>query len=82
MLAGITLILRSPYLLGLVMFMLLHTGAATLLYFDQGRIVAGSYADTGSWTQLFTVVDLIVSALTMTFQLLLTALQPRKREMS
>ncbi|HEF4759632.1 TPA: MFS transporter [Pseudomonas putida] len=72
-LAGITLILRSSYLLGLVLFMLLHTSAATLLYFEQGRIVAGSYADTGSRTQFFAVVDLIVSALTLAFQLLLTA---------
>jgi AAA family ATP:ADP antiporter len=70
---GITLILRSPYLLGLVLFMLLHTSAATLLYFEQGRIVAGSYADVGSRTQFFAIVDLIVSALTLTFQLLLTA---------
>ncbi|NUU36143.1 NTP/NDP exchange transporter [Pseudomonas sp. C2B4] len=73
MLGGITLILRSPYLLGLVLFMLLHTSAATLLYFEQGRIVAGSYADTGSRTQFFAIVDLLVSTLTLTFQLLLTA---------
>lgn len=73
MLAGITLILRSPYLLGLMLFMLLHTSAATLLYFEQGRIVAGSYADVASRTQFFAVVDLIVSALTLVFQLVLTA---------
>ncbi|WP_447903230.1 NTP/NDP exchange transporter [Pseudomonas serbica] len=73
MLAGITLILRSPYLLGLVAFMLLHTSAATLLYFEQGRIVAGSYADVGSRTQFFAMVDLLVSALTLICQLLLTA---------
>jgi AAA family ATP:ADP antiporter len=72
-LGGITLILRSPYLLGLVLFMLLHTSAATLLYFEQGRIVAGSYADVGSRTQFFAIVDLTVSVLTLTFQLLLTA---------
>ncbi|MFJ7283663.1 NTP/NDP exchange transporter [Pseudomonas sp. NPDC099000] len=72
-LAGITLIVCSPYLLGLVLFMLLHTSAATLLYFEQGRIVAGSYADVASRTQFFAVVDLIVSALTLIFQLLLTA---------
>ncbi|MBK5302160.1 MULTISPECIES: NTP/NDP exchange transporter [Gammaproteobacteria] len=73
MLAGVTLILRSRYLMGLVLFMLLHTSAATLLYFEQGRIVAGSYADVASRTQFFAVVDLIVSALTLLFQLLLTA---------
>lgn len=72
MLAGITLISRSPYLLGLVLFMLLHTTAATFLYFEQGRIVADSYSDVASRTQFFAVVDLIVSALTLTFQLLLT----------
>ena len=73
MLAGITLILHSPYLLGLVAFMLLHTSAATLLYFEQGRIVTGSYADVGSRTQFFALVDLLVSALTLICQLLLTA---------
>lgn len=73
MLAGVTLILRSRYLMGLVLFMLLHTSAATLLYFEQGRIVAGSYADVASRTQFFAFVDLIVSALTLLFQLLLTA---------
>ncbi|OAJ50557.1 NTP/NDP exchange transporter [Pseudomonas marginalis] len=72
MLAGLTLIARSPYLLGLVLFMLLHTTAATFLYFEQGRIVAGRYADVASRTQFFAVIDLIVSALTLTFQLLLT----------
>jgi|GEM_PF-5437761 len=61
--AGITLILRSPYLLGLVLIKLLRTRAATLLYFEQGRIVAGSYADTGSRTRFFARVDLTVSAL-------------------
>jgi AAA family ATP:ADP antiporter len=43
------------------------------LYFEQGRIVAGSYADVASRTQFFALVDLTVSALTLIFQLLLTA---------
>ncbi|MBP0942776.1 MFS transporter [Pseudomonas alliivorans] len=72
MLAGITLISRSPYLLGLVLFMLLHTTAATFLYFEQGRIVADSFSDVASRTRFFAIVDLIVSVLTLTFQLLLT----------
>lgn len=71
--AGVTLIMRSPYLLGLVLFMLLHTSAATLLYFEQGRIVADSYGDVGSRTQFFALVDLTVSSLTLVCQLLLTA---------
>lgn len=73
MLAGITLILRSRYLLGMVLFMLLHTGAATLLYFEQGRIVEASYGDVAARTRFFAWVDLTVSSLTLIFQLLLTA---------
>ncbi len=73
MLGGITLIVRSRYLLGLVLFMLLHTSAATLLYFEQGRLVADSYSDVASRTQFFALVDLTVSALTLLLQLLLTA---------
>jgi AAA family ATP:ADP antiporter len=74
MIAGLTLILRSRYLLGMVLFMLLHTSAATLLYFEQGRIVEASYDDVASRTQFFALVDLTVSTLTLVFQLLLTAL--------
>lgn len=70
---GMTLIARSPYLLGVVLFMLLHTSAATLLYFEQGRIVADSYDDVASRTRFFAWVDLTVSTLTLVFQLLLTA---------
>lgn len=73
MIAGLTLILRSRYLLGMVLFMLLHTSAATLLYFEQGRIVEASYDDVASRTQFFALVDLTVSTLTLMFQLLLTA---------
>lgn len=72
MMAGITLICRSPYLVGLVVFMLLHTTAATFLYFEQARIIASSYLDVGSRTQFFATVDLMVSALTLLLQLLLT----------
>lgn len=73
MLAGVTLILRSRYLMAMVVFMLLHTSAATLLYFEQGRIVETSYDDVASRTRFFALVDLMVSSLTLVFQLLLTA---------
>jgi AAA family ATP:ADP antiporter len=73
MLAGVTLILRSRYLMAMVGFMLLHTSAATLLYFEQGRIVETSYDDVASRTRFFALVDLTVSSLTLVFQLLLSA---------
>ena len=70
--AGLTLIVRSPYLLAMVLFILLHTSAATFIYFEQGRIVEASFGEVASRTRFFALVDLIVSALTLGFQLLLT----------
>jgi len=72
MLAGLALIVRSPYLRGLCGYLLLHTAASTFLYFEQGRIVAGAFADTASRTRFFALVDLGVSTLTLLLQLFVT----------
>lgn len=71
--AGIVLILRERYLLAIVVYMLLQTFMATFLYFEQGRIVAASLADTASRTQLFATADLAVSCLTIVLQFFVTA---------
>jgi ATP:ADP antiporter, AAA family len=71
-LAGLALIARSPYLLGLCGYLLLHTAASTFLYFEQGRIVVGAFADTASRTRFFALVDLGVSSLTLLLQLFVT----------
>ena len=71
-LAGLALIGRSPYLLGLCGYLLLHTAASTFLYFEQGRIVAGAFMDTASRTRFFALVDLGVSTLTLLLQLFVT----------
>lgn len=71
-LAGLALIARSPYLLGLCGYLLLHTAASTFLYFEQGRIVVGAFADTVSRTRFFALVDLGVSTLTLLLQLFIT----------
>ncbi|MBU1358168.1 MAG: MFS transporter [Gammaproteobacteria bacterium] len=70
--AGLALIRRSPYLLGLCGYLLLHTAASTFLYFEQGRIVADAFADTASRTRFFALVDLGVSSLTLLLQLAVT----------
>lgn len=70
MLAGITLILRERYLLGIALYLMLHTFASTFLYFEQGRIVASTLPDTATRTQFFAVVDLVVSCLALVLQLL------------
>jgi len=71
-LAGLGLVARSPYLLGLCGYLMLHTTASTFLYFEQGRIVAGAFADTVSRTRFFALVDLGVSVLTLVLQIFVT----------
>jgi AAA family ATP:ADP antiporter len=72
-LAGLTLIVRSPYLLGIALFMLLFTTLATFVYFEQANIVAQSFTDSAGRTRFFALLDLAVNALTVLTQLLVTS---------
>src|SRR5262249_35816038 len=76
--AGLTLLLRSPYLFGIVLYMLLLTTTATFLYLEQARIVAENFPDTASRTRFFAGIDLAVNALTLLIQLTLTAAAIRR----
>ncbi len=69
---AVPLILRSRYLLGLVVFMLLTTSVATVLYFQQARIVADAFADSATRTRVFAGMDLAVNVLAVSTQLFLT----------
>jgi ATP:ADP antiporter, AAA family len=70
-LAGITLVLRSRYLLGICVFMALATTLSTFVYFLQAHIVRG--ADLAERTAVFATMDLAVNALTIGTQLFVTA---------
>lgn len=72
-LAGLSLIVRSPYLLGLALFMLLFTTLSTFLYFEQAHIVAKSFANAAERTRFFALLDLGVNTLTVLTQVLITA---------
>ncbi len=72
LLAGITLVLRSPYLLGVAAYILLFTTTSTFLYFQQAHIVAAAFDDPGERTRLFAVIDLTVALLTIGVQCLAT----------
>lgn len=72
-LAGLTLILRSPYLLGVAMFMLLFTTLSTFLYFEQAHIVAQSFDNSAERTRFFALLDLAVNTLTVVVQVLVTS---------
>lgn len=69
---GIRLALSSPYLLGIVGYMLLYTVTATFLYFQQAEIVEISLADRGARTVFFARVDVAVNSLTALIQIFFT----------
>jgi len=72
-LAGIRLVLQSPYLLGIAVLMLLFTTLSTFLYFQQAQIVRDSFASSAERTSVFAAIDLAVNGLTIVFQVFLTS---------
>jgi AAA family ATP:ADP antiporter len=72
-LAGVRLIGRSPYLIGICLLMLLFTTLATFLYFEQAQIVRDSFADPSKRTAVFAAMDFSVNALTLFIQLFWTS---------
>jgi ATP:ADP antiporter, AAA family len=72
MFAGITLILRSPYILGIALFVVLISTVNTLLYFEQLRLVAINYPEVTERTRVFARLDWIVQSLTLLSQIFLT----------
>ena len=71
--AGITTVIRSPYLLGICLLMLLFTTLATFLYLMQAQIIKDAFVDSAQRTAVFASIDLAVNALTLVFQLFLTS---------
>ncbi|HSH75476.1 MAG TPA: hypothetical protein VLA09_07335, partial [Longimicrobiales bacterium] len=70
--AGFTLILKSPYLIGIAIFVVLLASVNTFLYFAQLRIVTDTFADPEVRTQVFSRLDYTVQTLTIIAQLVLT----------
>jgi ATP:ADP antiporter, AAA family len=72
-LEGIREALRSPFLLGIVAFMLLFTIGSTFLYFQRLSLVAEHFTDRETRVAFFARIDLIVNALTLVTQAYFTA---------
>lgn len=72
-LAGAVRVVRSPYLLGLCLFIVLYTSLSTFLYFEQAHIVAAAFSDAVRRTQVFALMDLVVNVLTVGAQIFVTA---------
>ncbi len=70
--AGLVMVLRSPYLAGIALWVALLSLAGTFLYFQQANIVAGLSADPNKRTVIFAQIDLAVSLLTIIVQFVVT----------
>lgn len=70
--AGITHVLRSPYLLGISAFFILFTIGSTVLYFQQADIVGRTYADRATRTTMLARLELVVQSLTLLTQIFFT----------
>ena len=65
---GITLALKSPYLLGICIYVVLGTLLGTFLYFHQANIIAVDVPSSGERTALFAKIDFAVNVLTFVCQ--------------
>jgi ATP:ADP antiporter, AAA family len=70
--AGFSLVLRSPYLLGIALFVVLLSTVSTFLYFEQLRLVEMTFPDPTERTRVFARLDWIVQGLTIVSQIFLT----------
>ena len=70
--AAIPELVRSPYILGIGVWVALLSYAATIVYFEQAHIVSDAVKSAGLQTRIFASIDLAVSLLTLITQLLIT----------
>ena len=71
-LAGVTLILRSPYLIGIALFIVGISAVSTLLYFEQLRIVELTFTEQAAQTRAFARIDWLVQTITVISQVFIT----------
>jgi AAA family ATP:ADP antiporter len=64
-------VVRSPYLLGIAVFVLFMTWVSTFLYLEQQAFTAKAFATTDERARFFASIDFWVQAASLTIQLLL-----------
>ena len=69
---GIAMVLRSPYLAGIALWVALLSLAGTFLYFQQANIVAAASDDPAVRTRIFATIDLAIGILTLIVQCIVT----------
>ncbi len=68
--AGLTDVVRSPYLLGICAFLFAYSLLSTFLYFQQAELVPAAIPDSAQRTRLLALVDMAVNLLTLAIQVL------------
>ncbi|MGH6727903.1 MAG: NTP/NDP exchange transporter [Pseudolabrys sp.] len=71
-LAALPELIRSPYLLGVGLWVSLLSFGATILYFEQAHIISATVRGAGAQTRIFAGIDLAVSLLTLATQVFAT----------
>jgi len=70
---GLQNVLKSPYLLGICVYIFLFTTLSTFLYFMQAELVRDAFESSERRTAVFATIDLAVNALTIILQLFVTS---------
>ncbi len=70
--AGFMLVMRNPYLVGIMLFIVGISAINTFLYFEQLQLVEERFEELAKRTQVFANLDAIVQALVVITQLFLT----------
>ena len=70
--AGAVDVLKSPYLLGIGVFVLLLASVTTFLYFEQAALVEAHFPDPKDQTRVFGIIDTVVQTLAIVSQLFIT----------
>lgn len=70
--AGAAGVFRSPYLLGICIYILLFTTTSTFVYFQQAHIISGAFDSPAERTRVFALINLIVGLLTLVVQWFVT----------
>lgn len=71
-LRGMALTMRSPYLLGIALYLFFYTTTSTFLYFEQANIVDAGLEGREAQTAYFANVNLLVQTATLVTQLFFT----------
>lgn len=76
--SGLALLLRSRYLAGIALFVVLLSATTTFLYFEQARLVDALFTERASQVRVFALLDLLVQVGSLASQLFITGRVARR----